>query len=135
VSKVSNFRIPSCNGQVSTPLQSFPSFGGGNVVSVVADPNCNWYATSSTGGFTLTSATAGTGNGSVTYSVGQNNNPLPRTGAINIAGNLIQVIQKGTSTAPPYGDVPLSNAFVDHITLLQNRAITSGCGAESVLSG
>lgn len=129
VAKITNFRYLPCRGQVSTPLQTFPKEGGASIMTVTADLACTWWASSSTSAFPITGSATATGNGMITFNVSSNGQTLPRAGAVNIAGNLIQIIQNGTATSPPYSDVPLDHPMVDHIALLKANAITTGCSS------
>ena len=61
-------------------------------VAVTAGAGCTWTATPNAGWVQITAGSAGTGNGSVTYTVGSYNGSS-RTGTITIAGQTFTVTQ------------------------------------------
>jgi hypothetical protein len=67
--------------------------GGFGVVTITADSECVWTAATNTSWITITSATSGIGNGSVNYSVAQNNTGVARKGSIAIAGRTFNIKQ------------------------------------------
>jgi len=104
-----------CHYTISPTSQNFASAGGSDAISVTTMANCDWQAISSVpwitvstgilapGGKTLgreftptisksVTSNSGTGNGTVNYTVAANTGP-PRTGTLNIAGNLFTVTQ------------------------------------------
>lgn len=85
----------SCTNSISPSGSVFGSGGGLGSVTIVAGPQCVWTATSNVGWITFTSPTNGLGNGSVNYSVGENNTGAARKGTITIAGRTFNVKQKG----------------------------------------
>jgi hypothetical protein len=125
VVKVGGINLPACTGPVTFSGTSFPASGGAGAITVSTD--CAWKAISSVGSVTL-AGNSFTGNATASYTVAPNNGADPRTGAIAVAGNLVQIIQKGLIATPPFPDVSTSNLFADYITLIRNAAITSGCG-------
>ncbi len=67
---------------------------GSGFISVTASNGCSWGAASSQSWLTFTSTTNGSGDGSVSFSVGTNLG-LPRTATITIAGRTHSVSQAG----------------------------------------
>jgi hypothetical protein len=92
-SPVETFRI-SCSFSVSPASLSVAMSGGTSTVTVGGGITCSWTAASNSDFITLTSATTGTGNGSVTFSVASNAGAL-RTGTLTVAGQTVTVIQAG----------------------------------------
>jgi hypothetical protein len=112
----------ACSATISPSNQSYnPSVGTGSF-SVTADGTCNWNATSNAPWITITGG-SGTGNGSVTYSVGANVGSSVRNGTISVGGQTFTVYQ-GQS----FSDVPLTSMFYNEIGKLSARGVTVGCG-------
>jgi len=76
---------------------NFGIAGGTGSISVTDSQGCGWTAVSSEPWIVITSAASGVGNGTVDYSVAENVDPLPRNGAITIAGQKFLVTQDGVS--------------------------------------
>jgi uncharacterized repeat protein (TIGR01451 family) len=88
-----DFGAVACNFTISPVRQSFPAAGGSGSITIASpDPQCAWTATSSVPWIRFTSAPAGTGSGTVTFTV------EPATGArnglITIGGNRFSVFQE-----------------------------------------
>jgi hypothetical protein len=65
--------------------------------SVGVTSGCGWAGVSGASWLTITSAATGTGNGTLSFSVGANSATSPRSGTITIAGNTFTVNQAGVS--------------------------------------
>jgi hypothetical protein len=61
--------------------------------SIAATSACSWSATSGAPWLTMTSATSGSGNGTIAYSVAANPNTSSRTGTISVGGQSFTVTQ------------------------------------------
>jgi hypothetical protein len=85
-----------CVFAISPTNALFTAAGGSNSVSVTASNGCAWTAASNAGFITITSATNGTGDGTVSYAVATNANTFAQTGTMTIAGQTFTVIQSGT---------------------------------------
>jgi hypothetical protein len=72
------------------------SFGS---VSVTAGPGCSWNAASAAPWITITGGASGAGGGTVSYSVAANPSSAPRSGTLNIAGNVFTVVQSSCGYA------------------------------------
>ncbi|HEX5732816.1 MAG TPA: BACON domain-containing carbohydrate-binding protein [Blastocatellia bacterium] len=83
----------ACAYTVSPLSQTVAAAGGTATASVTTAAGCAWNAKADVSWITITSASAGTGNGSVTYSVAANTGPSGRNGTITIAGKKINVKQ------------------------------------------
>ena len=103
-----------CTYTVTPTSQNFAAAGGNSTASVTTTAGCAWLATSNAAWITITSSLspnkderdersfgrnpgvknglAGTGNGTVAYTVAANTGP-PRTGTMNIAGTVFTVTQ------------------------------------------
>lgn len=81
-----------CSYSIS-PTSANPQWGGGTgSISVSAGTGCAWTATSNASWIVINSGSAGTGNGTVAYSVGVNSGPN-RSGTITVAGTTFTVNQ------------------------------------------
>ncbi|MBX7133995.1 MAG: S-layer homology domain-containing protein [Fimbriimonadaceae bacterium] len=94
---------------------------------------CAWSATSPTATSWVSIPAGGTGTdaGAVSYAIAANTGADPRTTSLTVAGQVFHVLQKGTSTAQPYTDVPASHLFADHITLIKRRDLAPICTADT----
>ena len=84
----------SCTYAVQETLQNFTYQGGDGGFSVTTQSNCSWTAMSNVSWVAITSGSAGTGNGSTTYTVAGNGGPT-RTGTISAAGKTVTIAQTG----------------------------------------
>ena len=84
-----------CGLAIAPSFQSLPASGGTGSVNVIGEERCAWQAVSGASWITITSATVGIGNGTVTYSVAPNMSTSGRKGTITIAGQTFSVKQKG----------------------------------------
>ena len=89
---------PSCTTSISPMSQNVAAGGGTGTVTVTA--TCPWTAASGATWITVTSGAAGTGNGSVGFSVA-NNTGAARTGTMTIAGRTFTVSQAASSSPTP----------------------------------
>ena len=76
---------------ISPGSQSFNAAGGNGSIAVTTQSA--WTATSNDSWITISSGASGSGNGSVVYSVAQNNTGFARTGTITVAGKTFTVTQ------------------------------------------
>jgi len=81
-----------CSYALSVNNGAFGAAGGSDSVSVTASNGCTWTAISNDPFIAITSATNGTGNASVSYSVAANSGAA-RTGTMTIAGQTFTVDQ------------------------------------------
>ncbi len=118
----------SCTYSISPTSQSFVSTGGPGSVSVTASTGCSWTATSNNASWiTITSASSGTGSGTVAFTVAVNTGTSQRTGTMTIAGQTFTVTQSPPSSCT-YSISPTSASF-DYTggTGTVNVAASSGC--------
>jgi YD repeat-containing protein len=86
----------TCDFLISPGSETFPAAGGSGAISITASDGCSWTAASSVAWMTLTGPVAGTGNGTVNYSVAANSGSA-RSGTITAAGLPFDVEQTGAS--------------------------------------
>jgi hypothetical protein len=93
--------VPVCTYSISPSSQNYAVGGGSGTVNVTTQAGCSWTATSNAAFITVTSGAAGTGSGSVGYSVASNAGGA-RSGTITIAGQTFTVTQDGSSAGCVY---------------------------------
>ena len=84
---------PSCTYSISPDTLKVAAAGATRSVAVSTASYCTWTATSNASWITITSGASGTGNGTVTFSVGQNNGGK-RKGKLTVAGRTAEVEQE-----------------------------------------
>ena len=96
-SSVETFSTGSaCTFTLSTASVSVPGSGGTATINIATTSGCNWTSVSNDGFITITSASSGTGNGSVTFSVAANTGAA-RTGTLTIGNQRVTVNQAAGS--------------------------------------
>ena len=99
-----------CAYSTSSAAESFPSGGAaGSVTVTTTASDCNWQASSSVSWITINSASSGSGDGTINFSVSANTGPFPRTATLNIAGQTFTANQFG---APPINQIDGTQFFV-----------------------
>lgn len=86
-----------CSYSILPTSNSFGAAGGSDSVSVTTTAACGWTAVSNDAWLHVTSGAAGTGGGTVDYSVDANPDSTPRTGTLTIAGETFTVDQSGAA--------------------------------------
>ncbi|HTS18718.1 MAG TPA: choice-of-anchor tandem repeat GloVer-containing protein [Verrucomicrobiae bacterium] len=90
------FELDICDVSIDPTNISFAAAGGSDSIAVTTSNGCSWSATSNDGFITITSG-AGSGNGTISYSVATNTSDLGRIGALMVFGAPVPVIQSGAS--------------------------------------
>jgi hypothetical protein len=85
----------SCSYSILPTSNSLPAEGGTGVVSITTLAGCGWKAIPNVAWIIVTEGANGIGNGSMNYTVQANTSSIPRTGAIDIAGQTFTVMQGG----------------------------------------
>lgn len=83
-----------CEASVGAPTSSFGPTGGTGSVAVTVARECTWHAASQAGWITMTSAADGQGNGTVSFRVAENGDPVARQGALAVADRQVAVAQE-----------------------------------------
>ena len=92
---------PSCTNTITPASESIADAGGpGTVITVTAGGTCAWTAVSNASWITITGGAAGTGNGSVSFTVAANTAAV-RIGTMTIAGQTFTVTQAAPPPPPP----------------------------------
>jgi hypothetical protein len=89
---VTQAAAPPCSYSISPDKQKVDATPGTGTVAVSTASHCTWTATSNATWITITSGASGTGNGTVTFRVG-NNNGEKRKGTLTVAGRTAEVEQ------------------------------------------
>ena len=84
----------SCGYGISPRFNTFSSTVGTGTVTVTSSGLCAWQAATNASWITVTSGSAGTGNGVASYTVAANPGPAGRNGTIKIAGLTFSIKQK-----------------------------------------
>ena len=115
-----------CSYTISPSSENMPATGGaGAPIDIQTQSGCTWTAASNAPWITITSATNGTGNGSVVYTVAANTGAA-RTGTLTIAGRTFTVMQAaGAGSLCTYTIAPTS----------QNAPASASSGTVAVTSG
>ena len=82
-----------CSYAINPTTQTFAAAGGSGTVAVTTASHCAWTAVSHDSWIVVTAGASGTGNGTVTYTVGARSGGSSRKGTITIAGRTFTVQQ------------------------------------------
>jgi hypothetical protein len=82
-----------CTYVLSSTTFQFSKSGGTGSVSMTTSPGCGWIVTSSATWVTPAAPTAGTGNGTVSFTVAKNRPNSPRIGTLTVAGQTVTINQ------------------------------------------
>jgi hypothetical protein len=105
VAIISDTTAPVCSFTLSPPSPiNFQIGGGAGSITVSASfNNCTWAASSNLDWVTNVTP-FGSGSGTASYTVSQNNTGSTRSGAISVAGQSYTIVQSGTvDNTPPFG--------------------------------
>lgn len=116
-----------CTISLSPFSGTIPATGGTVPLTVSTGAGCTWSASSPAAWLGLQNPILASGPGSFNLTAGVNPDPTPRTAAVSVGGQVIQVVQK-SSNPPPFGDVDSANPYADYISLMSLYGITQGCG-------
>ncbi len=86
-----------CTYSISPSNATLLADGGTGNISITAPPGCSWMVTEALDWVTVTGGASGSGNGTVTYSVGVNTVATPRNGTIQVADQSFSLTQRGTT--------------------------------------
>jgi hypothetical protein len=88
-----------CSFSINPTSQTVSAFGGTGSTAITTTAGCVWNASSNDSWITITSATSGTGNGTVNFTVASNDTGASRTGTLTVAGQTFTVTQPKKLTA------------------------------------
>ena len=117
------FTTSSCWYSLLPQANAYSPPGGTGTVNVETYGLCPWTATADVPWITITSASSGFGNGTVSYSVSANNTGAGRIGSLTIGGQGFYVRQVDSTFADDPRDV-----FTPYINAIYTGGITVGCG-------
>ena len=89
--------VVTCTYTLSPSSQSFSSSAGSGSVAITSQGVCPWTAASNATWVTITAGAAGSGSGTVSYTVANNPSTSPRTATLTIAGQTYIINQSGLS--------------------------------------
>ncbi len=133
-----------CTYSISPNPPTVPYSGVNNApVSVTSPTGCLWTAVSNVNWITIVSGKTGKGDGTVTYSVSENNATTSRIGTLTIAGRTFTVTQAAAtcsdSSISPQSASPTYNGGTATVTVTSPSGCTwtavSNAGWISVVSG
>jgi all-beta uncharacterized protein/BACON domain-containing protein len=101
-----------CTYTIAPTSQNAPAGASTGTVGVTSGAACAWTATSNASWLTVTSGAAGTGNGSVGYSVAANTGAA-RSGSLTIGGQTFTVTQAAGATPCSYSIAPTGQNVPD----------------------
>jgi uncharacterized repeat protein (TIGR02543 family) len=87
----------ACTYAISPASHSVSSAEEMASISITTTTSCGWTARSGAPWITVGPEASGTGNGTITYTVGANQATVPRTGMITVAGQVFQLTQAAGS--------------------------------------
>ena len=87
-----------CDTSVTTSVTHFLPAGGTGTLTISVRSICGWIATSSAPWLTISSASSGSGPGSLTFSVATNASTSPRSATLTVAGRHITINQESSCT-------------------------------------
>jgi hypothetical protein len=117
---------PACTYVIAPNSQNAPAAASTGSVTVTSGANCTWTATSTVAWITVTSGAAGTGNGSVGFSIAANTGAA-RNGTLTIANQTFTVTQAAGTVPCTYSIAPTSQN-VDANANTGTVAVTAGAG-------
>jgi len=127
---------PSCTFTIAPTSESIAAAGGpGSSIAVTAGGTCAWTAISNASWITIASGAAGTGNGSVGYTVAANAGAA-RSGTMTIAGHTFTVSQAAAPTPTCTFTLASSSASLTAVggTGSVNVTAPAGCAWTAVTS-
>jgi uncharacterized protein YkwD len=96
-----NQAAQTCGYSIYPASKAFSPSAGTGSVSVTTARGCSWNAVSNASWISITSGSAGNGNGTVNYSVAANSAPSSRTASLTIAGQTHAVTQEAGVSGEP----------------------------------
>jgi hypothetical protein len=117
---------PACTYTIAPQSQTVPSGAGAGTVNVTTTAACAWTAVSNAPWLTVTSGAAGTGNGTVAFSVTANTGAA-RTATLTIATQTFTLTQAAFVAPCSYSIAPTS-ANVDASAITPTVAVTTTAG-------
>jgi uncharacterized repeat protein (TIGR01451 family)/CSLREA domain-containing protein len=115
--------ISNCSYSLAASQISFNPSAATASLEVTSPAGCTWKAMSDSSWIQVTSGTPGTGTGTFNYAVDANTTGSPRSGTINVEGQIFTIYQ-----GIAFLDVPPSHPFYNEIGKLSARSVTLGCG-------
>ncbi len=118
----------SCTHGLTPQVIAAPETAGGFASAVSTQGSCGWTPSPSPNWIT-TALTPSSGSATLSFGLVHHSGQLPRTGAIQVAGQAVQILQRSASPVQVFQDVNLGHPFADYIGLIRANGITLGCTA------
>jgi hypothetical protein len=99
---------PTCHYTIEPHDDTFPSAGGTGSLTVTAEDGCTWTATANASWISLAPDAAGSGAGTVVYTVAANTSTDSRTGTVAVADQTLTISQAGLTAACEYRVRPVT---------------------------
>lgn len=137
-STVTNVTAPTgvrCQTSLTNSTSSFGSSGGTGTLTIGASRECSWSAESRSAWVTITSGAQGQGDGTVTYRVAENADPIGRQAALAVGGHEVGVAQQAAPCrfgVVPGSTEPLPADGADVLVNLQTHALCDWTAASEV---
>ena len=118
----------ACTYSITPTAQTYTSAAGSGSVNVTAPSGCSWISGSNTTWLSITYGGAGSGNGTVSYSVTANTSTTSRNGTLTIAGQTFTVSQAAGGPTCIYALTPASQSYTaGGVPSYVNVTAPSGC--------
>jgi hypothetical protein len=105
-----------CGVTVGSSMETAPASGGSGTITIGAARDCTWAASNGAPWVVITSATSGQGDGSVTFRVAANSDPVGRRTTIDVNDKAISIAQEAApcvfAVSPTSADIPASGGRV-----------------------
>jgi hypothetical protein len=99
-----------CEATVSSSAASFGPAGGTGTLAIVVARECSWRAATTAPWITFTSAVDGQGDGSVSYRVAENGEPVARQASLSVADRQVPVAQQAAACRYILNGIPAAIA-------------------------
>lgn len=116
-----------CGYTVNPATQSATGAGGTFTFAVATGAGCPWSPIATQSFLTITQGAGSLGSAQAGYTAAVNAAASARAGSISVAGEFHQFIQSAANPTQQFNDVPLTHPFYNFISVMRDKAITSGC--------
>jgi hypothetical protein len=121
-----------CRYEIGPSSQNVSASGGSGTIAVTTTSDCAWTAASRASWITINSGAAGTGNGSVAFTVAANGGAA-RTGTVEVSGRTFTVSQGAVGgPAPPPSPQPPGSCSYSLSSRSDNAPVLGGSGTVEV---
>jgi hypothetical protein len=122
-----------CNYSLSSSAASIGPGSANATVGMLAGGGCSWTASSNASWLTISSGSAGSGDGTVGYSATANSGTIARVGTLTIAGQTFTVTQ--APVPAPLGFFPLTPCRIADTRVVGGSGLSGAFGPPSMAAG